>query len=510
MSKESNKEGNQLSRIFTVIKEYYLLFPLIIYLSGFLYVQGNFSLYVFEAFSISASQTSPVSQEKYILNGIFCLVILVISFLFAYSFKWAYKSVDIENIFRKIKKTKIDNPTENETIEHKRFTKGIEISFYLGKSNSIKVSKIKDTQIVDSHKNKKNQLKKEKIHFGSSYSSIVMFMILAMPYSFLINTLLFILSYKVFNATIQIDISYIIYFSIYMLFSINAYYKLINEKQRTDLYSSITNHYSKEMYSLEDKDVVRDVFSRFKDNNFHTINFIDSRKIKYNITQILFICIFGTTIAISLYLYGLNSQILNIMTYNNGDGVTKVSRITTADGIVNEYLALDFSKDFFIGYNGGNAITIPTSKIQSIETWSEKKKIKIKKYDSNLDLDLIDKEVAQTVENFYSYRLSRNATGFVGLLSLNYYENNYQLISPDILKKSWEVDPTFRNKNVVDFIASELSIPIKNKDNLFSVYVIEYWRKENRKYRFDFVKEKNTWKINSISQDNDFVFTSLD
>lgn len=189
----------------------------------------------------------------------------------------------------------------------------------------------------------------------------------------------------------------------------------------------------------------------------------------------------------------------------------KMAMVYREDGSYQDYVKIDVTKDTFIGWNYATKSidVIPMGKIKQVSIRNGNSGIKVKKYNGEAkEATSEQRKVAETVNSYYIYGLDkqkRDAKKFLGLLSTKFYQSEYDVMSPETLKKGW--DAGVKESKEEKFIAQEISLP-EISDNTAKVYVIEYWSDKNKALEFSLVKENGLWKIdNKLRKDYLVHFT---
>lgn len=441
----SSRLLEHIQKIFSILKEYYLFIPLVVYGFGFLFVQGMFS----PMFGISSTFGNvhlivPVSHELYLINGLFCTMVLTIGVLFAYIFYVLFIGEE-----SKTKKTR-----------HKK-------SF---------IKKFKDKRTLS----------------NNTYLVCVVLLVVI-----IITPMMLFLPYKAMNIyllNIEFGAYFVIYFGAFFWYYNTI--RIIPSNMDTTIYlseysSGKININEEEIDALQAKEYVTGSTKLRK--NWHNIN--------------ASIMMLKVTVAISLgftiYVYGFVSQAVTVNMYEKGQGHYEMANVyLDKEQRMRTYLYMDLNKDYFIGFSNENLSIIPTKNINRINKFSSANVGKVKKADKAISYPPDIQEQLDVIIHFYEpYFTGKINDGktYVELLSKNYLETNFDNISPDILPKVWSVEEGF-----IDF---EYSLPYDASGGQFKIYVKEYWKNTpNRKVHY-LIKENNRWVINSTSEE--IIFTLI-
>ncbi|MFE1628653.1 hypothetical protein ACFLFF_18045 [Brevibacillus reuszeri] len=175
------------------------------------------------------------------------------------------------------------------------------------------------------------------------------------------------------------------------------------------------------------------------------------------------------------------------------------------------YIKMEINSDVFIGFNvrTQKIDVVPIDKILRIETFNKSPEQKHRQFDEVISFAKHDKKILETVRDYYLFRLNKNMADsrkWINTFTKTYYQNEINLMSPEVIEKAWEKTQTYNSIAVDDFLGYDTSIPISTGDMKFNVYVIEYWKNDTIYLLMQMTKENGIWKINKLNTIQSFRF----
>jgi hypothetical protein len=207
-----------------------------------------------------------------------------------------------------------------------------------------------------------------------------------------------------------------------------------------------------------------------------------------------------------VFLFGLNTQISIFNGFKNQKENLEYAQITKEDGSKEEYIKLDISSDFFIGYdfNSKRAIYFPMDKVSNIQTFKKQNSDYKKLYDPEANMEMIEKMVINKVAQYYTILMKpkmvvtkKDAEDFQKLFSAETYTN--------LISKSAEIQfkqlkkENYRDKEPQDYYGYDISVPSEDKEGRLLIFVREYWKGENIDIVFQLSKNGSIMKIEHTS-----------
>ncbi|NGQ97505.1 hypothetical protein G3578_20415 [Brevibacillus sp. SYP-B805] len=202
------------------------------------------------------------------------------------------------------------------------------------------------------------------------------------------------------------------------------------------------------------------------------------------------------SLIISLIYSGISDQTINVeKALNNKGGSLKFADIYSNNQF-KRYLYIDIVNNYFYGYDlsfdNTTSVVIPLSKIDKLEIIELSAPIKVKTYKNG------DSGAVKTIKTYYHSLITKDAASFINTLSWNIYSKfPYSLVPKDTLKELWNIKNTENipiNYQIFEAIDQE-----KSKGTTEYLYVVEYYKNDVKYLEFEMIKEKESYKINRIS-----------
>ncbi|WP_135556113.1 hypothetical protein [Paenibacillus cymbidii] len=240
--------------------------------------------------------------------------------------------------------------------------------------------------------------------------------------------------------------------------------------------------------------------------------------------------IFCLFMGVMLYMFGVLFQAQKAEAYvrNTDQRSFKMASLYSGES-AKEYIYLDLSKDYFIGFNtaSGRSEIVPSKSYDRIELWDAAKQVRACKLMPSI-LKPDEDSMTKVTEAYYTNHFTQpNAEAYLQTVGETVYRS-IQYISPVILQKAWNNDPEYEGKKFADFYGYEMSMPrpypetspnAKPSTNaaavpdpkqlVYRALIMEYWRTEKAYTELQYKYENNFWKISSIQQTERFSFAVL-
>lgn len=205
-----------------------------------------------------------------------------------------------------------------------------------------------------------------------------------------------------------------------------------------------------------------------------------------------------------VYLSGAYFQKLNIERYLSGEGSFKFATIYNEKGNRQDYLVVDTTKDFLIGYQNGTIVAFPTSKVTKIEI-NEVILVRKNMIKPTDEISNDEKMILNSIDSFYmTLTKTLNAQKYMELISTKYNRDKMNSTPVEVVSKRLNSEKIYNGKTIDKFISYSVSKPNKIGDK-YEVFVNEYWLDENVSVRFVYEKENSTWKISDINYKKYFL-----
>lgn len=196
----------------------------------------------------------------------------------------------------------------------------------------------------------------------------------------------------------------------------------------------------------------------------------------------------------SLYLYGMHSQVLQAIAFEREGKKVQLAQITLQDRPQREYIQLDVTTDYFIGYDGSSrsVVQIPREQITSIESFRLAQSGAQTKYNDRPNLEGTDEQHAvQTMRQFYAAITSTGESleqiEALTRIVKNPLRNQLGLaIAPAILQRYAQAGKLYGH-GAESFFGMELSFPRLAMDGdkeVFDIFVKEHWKEKIFSYRY--------------------------
>ncbi|WP_406795990.1 MULTISPECIES: hypothetical protein [Brevibacillus] len=208
-------------------------------------------------------------------------------------------------------------------------------------------------------------------------------------------------------------------------------------------------------------------------------------------------------LTLHVFLQGMLAQKTRLDTvFVEGSDKTSITAVYSGDkSSVDYYISFDLTSDYFIGYNINteNLDKIPKDKIKKIENHTITKLKEVRKYSpdeksqANVSKDVLDQTTL--VRNYYEYGVlgKKEPTKWLALISDRYYQVEWDLISPALLKKVWSSTDTLNGLPTSEYLGMEMSVPEEN-----TIWVLERWKNQKRYTVFKFIKNGTEWRIGGV------------
>lgn len=237
--------------------------------------------------------------------------------------------------------------------------------------------------------------------------------------------------------------------------------------------------------------------------------------------NLMYIALFIFILIFTIYFQGLHTQSLKTGNFIQQKGTIELATVTMKNGVLNTYIYMDTSSDYFIGYDLAKQSTEIIVK-DSIETIT----IKAQRYAGEKKIHRLSNETKnestplyEVINTYYRILLSKQVDKEMTEQYTHLFSNQ-GLYSPELYQKQL-INETYRNKNEKDFYGIEFSIAEEFKEESKSdikksdvvkqrIYVREIWKNTHYDLSFIFIsKDKGiTWSIEDI-ENTYFSFKEL-
>ncbi|AWX54906.1 hypothetical protein AB432_007615 [Brevibacillus brevis] len=226
-----------------------------------------------------------------------------------------------------------------------------------------------------------------------------------------------------------------------------------------------------------------------------------------------FIAFMSLSFIFHVYLQGSFSQATEIdKAFNKGEVSHKLSTVYYEKNNISSYLKIDITKEYFVGFNYSTKKieVIPISKINKIESWDGSKEHTYRKMISGKTiLDDTQKKINSQIDKFYNARLKANASELISMITKDFYQKEFRLISPEILRKKWTMTNELHGQPLKDFLGVEMSVPTYSEESKTSyIAVVEYWKEATLFYKITLkLEDDGLWRISNTERTVSFQFS---
>lgn len=235
---------------------------------------------------------------------------------------------------------------------------------------------------------------------------------------------------------------------------------------------------------------------------FHTI-LVD---VKFTVNphmNLMFIVLSAFMYVFTIYFHGLHTQSLKIENFINQKGSVELATVIKKDGTSNQYIYMDTSSDYFIGFDVVNQSTELIVKdsietINIIKQWYAGEKIR---YDESNQIDKESMHLYNVIKTYYSILFTKQVDKNVADQYIKLFSES-AMASPEVYQKQL-INESYRNKKENDFYGVEFSVAEeegKSVEIKKTIYVREIWRDTHYDLSFTLIsKDKGmTWGIENI------------